>query len=51
MNDLFQNAFLYIIRKMCIMTIEVGPWRLEDVPDHFKTQEICVKAVKKIHAY
>ena len=25
---------------MCINAVEVGPWQLYYVPDHFKTQEI-----------
>ena len=31
---------------MCIKAVEVDPWRLDDVPDHFKTQDVCDKAVK-----
>ena len=31
---------------MCIKAIEVDPWSLYDVPDHFKTQKICEKVVK-----
>ena len=31
---------------MCIKAVEVGPWLLEYVPDHFKTQEMCDTAVR-----
>ena len=36
-----------ITQKMCEKAIEVGPWHLKNVPDHFKTQGMCKKAVKK----
>ena len=28
------------------MCIEVDPWQLHDVPDYFKTKEMCDQAVK-----
>ena len=31
---------------MCITGVEVDPWQLSDVPDHFKTQEMCNEAVR-----
>ena len=31
---------------MCIKAAEVDPWQLDDVPDHFKTQDVFDKAVK-----
>ena len=31
---------------MCIKAVEVDPCQLEHVPNHFKAQEICDKAVK-----
>ena len=31
---------------MCIKALEVDPWSLYDIPDHFKTQKICDKALK-----
>ena len=31
---------------MCITAVKVDPWCLYDVPDHFKTQEMCDKAVR-----
>ena len=31
---------------MCIKALKVGPWQLKYVPNHFKTQEICDKAVR-----
>ena len=27
--------------------LEADPWSFEYVPDHFKTQDMCEKAVKK----
>ena len=30
---------------MCEKAIKKGPWSLEFVPDHLKTQEMCEKAV------
>ena len=38
LNDLFKNVFWYIIREM-------SPPSLACVPDCFKTQEMCIKAV------
>ena len=32
---------------MCIKAVEVDPWQLYHVPDHFKTQEICDVAVRE----
>ena len=26
---------------MCITTLEIDPWQLNDFPDYFKTQEMC----------
>ena len=34
---------------MCNEAIKKEPWMLEDVPDHFKTQKMCEKAVEKSH--
>ena len=31
---------------MCIEAVEVDPWQLKDVPDHFKKQKMCDKPVK-----
>ena len=31
---------------MCDKVLEVDPWSLYDVPDLFKTQQLCGKAVK-----
>ena len=31
---------------MCDATVEVDPWQLYDVPDHLKTQELCIKAIE-----
>ena len=28
-------------REICIEGVEVDPWQLDDVPDHFKGQEMC----------
>ena len=44
-----QHIFLFLTilkQEMCIKAVEVDPWRLDDVPDHFKTQDVCDKAVK-----
>ena len=30
---------------MCDKEVEKGPWSSVEVPDHFKTQEMCNKAV------
>ena len=30
---------------MCIKATKVDPWQLQDVPDHFKTQDTCDNAV------
>ena len=34
---------------MCIKALGVDPWQLKYVPDHFKTQEMCDKAVSDYH--
>ena len=68
MNDLFQNAFLYIIERTIEGTctvmlhmlkyvpgvqgvhdeaVDIGTYPLAYVPDHFKTQERCIKAVEE----
>ena len=47
MIDLFKNASLYIIRKICIKEIEWGLWYLDEVPDQYRTWEICEGVVKK----
>ena len=31
---------------MFIKAVEVDTWQLKDVPDHFKTQEMCDKVVR-----
>ena len=31
---------------MWIKAVEVDHWQLKDVPDYFKTQEMCDKAVR-----
>ena len=31
---------------MCNATVEVDPCQLYDVPDHLKTQELCIKAIE-----
>ena len=31
---------------MCIKALEIDPWLLHAVPDHFKTQEMCNEAVR-----
>ena len=31
---------------MCNKVVEVDPWLLKDVPDHFKTQKMCDDAVR-----
>ena len=31
---------------MCFKAVEVDPWHLHHVPNHLKTQEMWVKAVK-----
>ena len=31
---------------MCIKAVEVDPWQLKDVPDHYKTQEMCDKSMR-----
>ena len=31
---------------MYIKVVEVDSWQQKDVPDHFKTQEMCNKAVR-----
>ena len=31
---------------MCIKALGVDPWQLKYVSDHFKTQEMCDKAVR-----
>ena len=31
---------------MCKEVTEVDPWQLKNVPNHFKTQEMCDKAVR-----
>ena len=33
---------------MCNKTVEEGPWLLCDVPDHFKTQEMCKEAMRAL---
>ena len=43
MSDLFKIAFWYIIRRVCKTVI--SPYMLQDVPDQYKTQVICTKAV------
>ena len=32
---------------MCIKVVEVDPWQLYDVSDHFKSQTMCDAAVSK----
>ena len=32
---------------MCIERVEVDPWQLRDVPDHFKGQEMWDKTVRE----
>ena len=32
---------------MCIMTIEVGPWQLNDIPDYLNTQKMCEDVVQR----
>ena len=31
---------------MCIKALEVDPWQLKDVPDHFKIQDMRDKAMR-----
>ena len=47
MIDLFKNVSLYIIRKMCIKSIEVCPCLIGAVPDQYRTKEMRKKAVEK----
>ena len=46
-NYLFKNVSLYIIQRICVRVIEACEWRLYNVPDRFKTQEIYNKAVEE----
>ena len=39
--DCFKN------QEMCIKTVKVDPWQLENVPDHFNTQKLCDDAVSE----
>ena len=32
---------------MCIKTVKVDPWQLENVPHHFNTQKMCDDAVSE----
>ena len=32
---------------MCEKAVEKNPWELDDVPDHFKAQEMCNEAVRQ----
>ena len=34
-------------QEMCIMTIEVGPWQLNDIPDYLNTQKMCEDVVQR----
>ena len=47
MIDLFKNVSLYIVRKMCIKSIEVCPCLIGAVPDQCRTKEMRKKAVEK----
>ena len=38
-----------ITQQICEKAVEDGPWHLKHVPDHFKTQGVYEKAVKKAH--
>ena len=38
-----------ITQEMCGKAVEDGPWHLKHAPDHFKTPEMCEKAVEKTH--
>ena len=42
---LFLTVFLK--KEMCIKAVEVDPWQLEVIPDHYKTQEACERAIEK----
>ena len=33
-------------QELCIKTLEIDPWQLNDIPDHLKTQKMCDKAAK-----
>ena len=33
------------MQEMCIEAAEINPWQQEYVPDQFKTQKMCNKAV------
>ena len=41
---LFPDCFK--TEKLCIEVVEVDPWQLKDVSDHFKKQKMFDKAVK-----
>ena len=47
MIELFKNVFWYIIEGGCERAVEKDLWRLYNVLDHFKTQEMCEKAIEK----
>ena len=36
---------MHFFEEVCIKVVEIDPWHLYDVPDHFKTQEMCDKSV------
>ena len=48
MIDLFKNVSSYIIGKMCIKAVEVCLGLMYDVPDQYRTREMCIRALSLI---
>ena len=38
----------FATQETCEYYVNKNPWNLEDVPDHFKTQEMCDKTIEKV---
>ena len=52
-NLLLKNIFLRMVKyitwtqEMCNQVVHIGPRFLTFIPEHFKTQEMCSKAVEE----
>ena len=41
------NLFKNVIQRKCDKAVDIGPYFLKIIPDCYKTQEMCEKAVEK----
>ena len=39
-SSIFLVSERFKTQEMCIKSVEVDPWQLKDVPDHFKSQYV-----------